>query len=379
MLIMLSKGLCIKGIKIFGALLVVLTTSVIASAYDVNDKLTINGTLTGVYQYGDYDIKGTNNKDGGAAILDLGVNFYPSDTDEFQITTSFAAGNGLNKNNPFSLVPYADDLEDNLKNINGRNRDYLLEAWYKHTFKLNEKTSLALTGGIIDSTRYIDDNAFANCETAQFMNQIFVNHKNVNLPSYDLGGALELNISNFSMRGVVMNTKFEDQEETFRNYDYYALQIGYSLETSMGDGNYRVYGFTTSKRFTDWDETGKARLKGIGISADQQLSPIIGVFVRAGWQDDAAVIDHEAIYSGGVNINGKLWGREKDEIGLGYAYLSGADDSDIDNTNAIESYIKFQLSEFNDISLDIQYIDDNLKHEDNRKGFIYGVRANAYF
>ena len=76
------------------------------------------------------------NKKGGSAVLDLGMNFHPTDNDEFQVTLSFAAGNGLNKNNPFSLVPYADDLEDNLKNINGRNRDYLLEAWYKHTFKL---------------------------------------------------------------------------------------------------------------------------------------------------------------------------------------------------------------------------------------------------
>jgi porin len=147
----------------------------------------------------------------------------------------------------------------------------------------------------------------------------------------------------------------------------------------MGDGNYRVYGFTTSKRFTDWDETGKARLQGIGISADQQLSPIIGVFVRAGWQDDAAVIDHQDIYSGGININGKLWGREKDEIGIGYAYLTGADDSDIDSTNAFETYARVNVSKFSDLTLDIQYINDNLKHEDNRKGFVYGVRANAYF
>lgn len=176
-----------------------------------------------------------------------------------------------------------------------------------------------------------------------------------------------------------MNTKYEAAEDDFKNYNYYALQVGYALDTALGKGNYRIYGFTTSRRFEDWDETGEDRLKGFGISLDQQLSSVVGVFVRAGWQDDAAVIDHQNAYSGGVNINGKLWGREKDEIGVGYAYLTGADKSDIDNTNAIESYVKFQISKFSDVSLDIQYIDDNLKHEDNRKGFIYGVRANAYF
>jgi len=369
-----SRCLVVKGIEILGALLLLVTTSVIASAYDVNEKISINSTLTGVYQYGDYDVKGVDNKDGGAVVLDLGANYHPSNTDEFQVLLSFAAGNGLNKNNPFSLVPYADDLEDDLKDINGRNRDYLLEAWYKHTFKFSEKVSLGITGGIIDATRYIDDNNFANCETSQFMNQIFVNNKNVNLPSYDIGGVAELNVSNLSIRGLMMNTENED-----RNYDYYALQLGYAIETPMGKGNYRLYGFTTSKSFENWDRTGKENLQGFGISADQQLSSIIGVFARLDWQNDAAVIDHQTAYSGGININGKLWGRENDEIGIGYAYLNGADNSNIDSTNAFETYAKFKISQFNDISFDIQYIDDNLKHDEDRKGFIYGVRVNAYF
>jgi hypothetical protein len=369
----------IVSVSCMVAVFVFLTTPLSLPAYDVNEKLSVEGMLTGVYQYADTDIDGTGAADRGSAALDLGVNFHPTKNDEFQVTLSFAAGNGLNYLNLFSLSPFANDLEDDLKDINGRNRDYLLLAWYKHTFKFNENTSLALTGGIIDATAYIDDNAFANCETRQFMNQIFVNHKNVNIPSYDIGGAAELNMSNFSIRWVFMNTKYEAAEDDFKNYNYYALQIGYALDTALGKGNYRVYCFTTSRRFQDWDETGEDSLKGIGISLDQELSSIVGVFARAGWQDDAAVIDHQNAYSGGLNINGKLWGREQDEIGLGYAYLTGTDKSDIDNTNVIESYIKFQLSKFSDVSLDVQYIDDNLRHEENRKGFIYGVRANAYF
>jgi hypothetical protein len=369
----------ISSLFFLACLLMIFAVPSIALSYDLNEKFAVEGTMTGVYQYGDFDVEGVDNADKGAVALDLGVNFHPTESDEFQVTLSFAAGNGLNSANPFSLTPYADDLEDDLKDINGRNRDYLLEAWYKHTFAFSETTSLAVTGGIIDSTAFIDDNAFANDEKTQFMNQIFVNHKNVNLPSYDLGAAMEFNISDFSIRGVAINSKFEAGDETFNNYNYYALQIGYALETALGKGNYRIFGFTTSKSFTDWDETGEESLQGVGISADQQLSSIIGVFARMSWQDDAAVIDHQDIYSGGININGKLWGREKDEIGIGYAYLTGADDSDIDSTDAFETYARVNVSKFSDITLDIQYIDDNLKHEDNRKGFIYGVRMNAYF
>ncbi len=348
-------------------------------AYDLNEKLSIEGTLTGVYQYGDLEIKRRDNAGRGVAVLDLGANFHPTDADEFQVTFSFASGNGLNYLNLFSLVPYADDLEDDLKDINGRNRDYLLEAWYKHTFSLSKDISLGITGGIIDATAYVDDNKYANCECTQFMNEAFVNHKNVNLPSYDLGGVIELNVSSLSIRALMMNSKFETDEDNFKNYDYYALQLGYTLKTSLGEGNYRVYGFLTSKSFRCWDGEDVDSLQGFGISADQQLSSIIGVFARVGWQNDAAIIEHEAVYSGGMNINGKLWGRENDEIALGYAYLIGADQADIDNTNAIEAYTKFKISDFSDITFDIQYIDDNMKRDEEQKGIIYGVRANAYF
>jgi len=348
-------------------------------AYDINDKFSLEGNLTGIYQYGNWNAEDIDDAGRGAAVLDLGANFHPADVDEFQVTLSFAAGNGLNNIAPFPVVPYADDIEDDLKNINGRNRDYLLEAWYKHTFNLSGNISLGITGGIIDSTAYIDDNKFANCESSQFMNEVFVNHKNVNLPSYDFGGVIELDIPNFSIRGLIMNTKYEAEEDVFRNYNYYALQIGYRLDTTFGEGNYRIYAFTTNNRFSCWDEGDEESLNGLGISSDQELSRIIGVFARVSWQDDSAVLDHDVLYSAGVNINGQLWGRESDELGIGYAYLDGACKADIDNTNAFEAYARFQLTAFSDITLDIQYMADNYKQTEDIDGFIYGVRVNAYF
>lgn len=356
-----------------------LAVPAIALSYDVNEKLAVEGTLTGVYQYGDFDVDDMDDADRGAIVFDLGVNFHPTKVDEFQVTLSYAAGNGLNSLNPFSLTPYADDLEDDLKDINGRNRDYLLEAWYKHTFQLSEDISLGITGGIIDATAYIDDNNYANCECSQFMNEAFVNHKNVNLPSYDIGGVVEFNISDISVRALAMNTKAEIKDGDFRNYNYFAGQIAYRLETPMGEGNYRLYGFTTNDRFESTKGGKQENLNGFGFSFDQQLGKILGAFVRLGWQDDKVVIDHDDVYSGGININGSLWGREKDEIGVAYAYLNGADKAEIDNTDAFEAYGKLQISDFSDITLDIQYINDNMKESDDRDGFIYGIRMNAYF
>jgi porin len=155
------------------------------------------------------------------------------------------------------------------------------------------------------------------------MNDIFVNSTLANLPSYDLGGVVELDVSNFSIRGLMMSSKTGSQDKGGKNYNYYSLQLGYKFDTSVGKGNYRIYGFTTNKRFQNWNETDEESLQCFGISADQKLSEIFGLFARLGWQDDDTQIDRNAVYPGGLNINGKLWGRENDELGLGYAYLNG--------------------------------------------------------
>ncbi len=346
-----------------------------ASAYDINEKLSIEGTLTGIYQYGDLDIEGVDEVDRGALLFDLGTNFHLTEKDEFQITLSFAAGNGLNYLELFSISPYADDLENDLKNINGRDRDYLLEAWYKHTFKFSESISLGLTGGIIDATAYIDDNNFANDEVAQFMNDTLVNNTLANLPSYDIGGVAELEMSNLSLKGLFMSSKNEEDSE----YNYYALQLAYKLNTNIGEGNYRIYAFTTNDKFTAWNGIDREKLMGVGISIDQQLSKNFGIFSRFGWQDDSAVIDHDQLYSAGIKLSGDLWGRNDDVLGVGYSYLNGADDGEIDNTNTFEAYAKFKISDFTDVTVDFQYISDNMKHYQDQDGLIYGLRLNAYF
>jgi hypothetical protein len=56
-----------------------------------------------------------------------------------------------------------------------------------------------------------------------------------------------------------------------------------------------------------------------------------------------------------------------------------ADKAEIDNTNPIETYAKFKISDFSDITVDVQYIKDDMKLGENQDGVIYGIRLNAYF
>jgi len=63
------------------------------------------------------------------------ISYNPTPSNEIFIKFGFPFDNGLNEGpSPFYLALWAATLEDDVKDINGRNRDYLLTAWYKHIF-----------------------------------------------------------------------------------------------------------------------------------------------------------------------------------------------------------------------------------------------------
>jgi len=261
-------------------------------------------------------------------------------------------------------------LEDDLKNINGRNRDYLLEAWYSHTFK-GEGWNLTLTGGIIDATAYIDDNEFANDEVSQFMNDVFVNNPLASLPSYDLGGVVEFNAGNVSLKGLVMNSKTDDGD----NYNYYSLQAGYSLETSFGTGNYRVYYWRTTKAFPASGE-GKNYLEGVGLSLDQKLGKRFGVFGRLGFNTHTSTGDLKAFYSGGLVVE-KL--PLKGQLGTGLAYSDGNKKvSGLKDATTAEVYYKIPVWKRAELTFDLQW-DKEIFEGQKLEATTYGVRFSVAF
>ena len=347
-----------------------------AYGYDITDQFSIGGVLAGAYQVQsvDDDLEDDNAGRGGLPFQPE-FSFRPTEKDEIFAKFGFAAGNGLNEISPFGWAPWAADLEDDVKDINGRNRDYLLTAWYKHTFQFGEGHSLGLTGGLIDATDYLDENAYSNDEYTQFMNEALVNGPNAFLPSYDLGGALEWEIGQFGVRGVAMNIGENDDGNS---YNFYGVQFGYTLNTSMGEGHYRVIGTGSSEDFLDPQGINKESRKCILLSFDQKFGEIIGGWLRFGRQDDEAAIHCESLYSGGIDISGKLWGRENDNIGIGYAFLNGGN-LDIDNTQVAEIYARFALNDYFAITPDVQYMRDQYVDGTDISGFIFGLRAAVEF
>jgi porin len=355
------------------------------SAYDVTDRFSVGGVLAGAYQHQELnDVAPPDDSLGrGAVVFQPEVSFLLTDSDELFAAFGFADGNALNDQVPFAVSPWAANLEADVKNINGRDRDYLLEGWYKHTFDLGQEHRLALTGGIIDATGFLDENAYANDEQTQFMNSALVNGPHVFLPSYDMGGAVEWENGPFTAKGVYMNVGQNDPATGDNNFNFYGAQVGYRIDTPMGEGNYRVLFDGTSEDFLD--PTGsrrESRLAGL-ISIDQQLGEHFGAWIRCGWQDDKAAVTYTAIYSGGVQINGTLFGRQDDAIGVGAAYLPGAEQpgQPIDTTHLAEAYWRIALHEYFALTLDAQYIADDYRpgFGEGPSGYILGARAVVEF
>ena len=340
---------------------------------DINEKLSADIAFSAVYQWADFSGNARGDTGKGSVATDIGLNFHPTDEDQLQLTFSFAAGNGLKKTfeeKGFLFMPNADDLEDDLKDINGRNRDYILEAWYMHTFK-GKDFSFSLTGGIIDATAYIDDNALANDELLQFMNDVFVNNPVASLPSYDLGGVAELDIGSLSLKGLVMNSKTDGG----RNYDYYALQAGFSSENPLGEGNYRVYYFRTTKDFPT-AEGNFDYLEGIGISLDQRVGKDLGLFGRFGINTHTETGDLREFYSGGAVI-GNL--PLKGELGIGIAHSVGNKKiSSLKGATTGELYYKIALNGYAFLTFDLQR--DREEFEDETlQATTFGIRLTAFF
>ncbi|MBT3256610.1 MAG: porin [Deltaproteobacteria bacterium] len=368
-----------------GCLLTVLGIFVLPGngfGYEINDKLSIGGVMAGIGQYQSIsDAPGFENEGRGPLLFEPEINYTPTDNDQLFAKFGFGAGNGLDAKgqSPFVISPWGGNVQDDYKDINGRNRDYLLTAWYKHTFNFSTDHTLGITGGIIDATDYMDENAFANDEYTQFMNQALINGPNAFLPSYDFGAAIEWGLGGFSVKGVAMAMGSNGEEGAFDEpYNFYGMQFAYAVDFGLGEGNYRLIVETTSSDFSNVAGTKKEGLSCAMISFDQQLGEALGAWIRFGWQDDKAAVHYESVYSGGLNISGNLWGREHDNIGIGYAYLIGGN-RDVDHTDVFEVYGRFALNGIFAVTGDVQYMKDSIAAGDSPKGWIFGLRITAEF
>jgi len=234
---------------------------------------------------------------------------------------------------------------------------------------------MTTTVGLIDATDYLDDNVYANDEDSQFMNEALVNGPNAFLPSYDPGGALELETGQWSLIGVAMRIG-EDSDDS--HFGFYGGQLAYRPSTPLGPGAYRILVAGSSEDILDPDGNASERRTALLLSFDQRLGPGLGAFLRVGWQNETADAGYRAIYSGGLDIGGIGWSRERDNIGLAYAYLD-AGSGGLRRSQVAELYYRWVFDDRLALTADLQYMRDEPHAGVATAGLILGSRFVVEF
>jgi hypothetical protein len=246
----------------------------------------------------------------------------------------------------------------------------LIEAWYEHYFK---SMPLTLTFGKLDATAYIDANDYANDECTQFLGGIFKNSPVIEFPDDNSAGVRArfepVDFLDIEFAAVDANDGWED---IFNNI-FFAGQLNFKPNLFNHSGNYRVYGWLNDKDHIKWSNSAETKEKGygFGLSFDQELNDVLGIFARYGWQNPkvyASGTDFslEQAWSAGIQLSGSLWGRSDDFLGLAFGRVIPSDDYKAAGTNLkadpenhLEAYYNFRVNDYLSISPDIQVIWDS--------------------
>lgn len=289
------------------------------------------------------------------------------------------------------------------------------ELWYQHCFFDKQ---LIVTAGKLDPANYLDQNEYAFNECTQFLGRIFRNSPAIEWPNDNTLGAsiaiapeimpyLVVNASYFNANNTyhdIFDKPFISSELTFNP----AKAFGYNEE--MWGGNYRIYwwynGLDHSKLAAQ-GETASSSTKetntGFGLSFDQKITDVFGVFSRLGWEKhDIDIVSTnpnaaplEGMWSLGFQMTGKYWKREDDILAfaIGQALPSKKyKDSEAALTAGaggaaeghFEAYYNCKVTKNLAISPDFQWIwnPHGVNHGylgDADTIFVYGMRAQLDF
>ncbi len=299
-------------------------------------------------------------------------------------------GQGDGLNNDLSLFsPVNFDAADTASH------PLVTEVWYEHYFYDNQ---LTVTGGKLYVPNYLDANEYANDETAQFIGSMFRNSPAIDLPD-DNGLGLRCNISpevmDFLEFELVWMEENADWEDVF-DHPFLSAQFNFmpakafDYDEEMWGGNYRMYVWYNGGdhiRLEDAEKT-KERNYGFGLSCDQKITDIFGVFGRFGWQDPR-VSTLEYHWSMGFQMTGSYWNRDEDVVAIAVGQaIPGSEYGDAgnphDNETHLETYYALKLNDYLTLSPDLQMIWNpngvgNKDDGDNDPIFVYGVRGQVGF
>ncbi|MFA5146854.1 MAG: carbohydrate porin [Candidatus Omnitrophota bacterium] len=287
------------------------------------------------------------------------------------------------------------------------------ELWYEHY--LFDK-QVAITAGKMDPANYIDQNEYAHDETTQFLGRIFKQNPAIEWPDDNTLGARLIIAPEFLPYMSLESTYFDADNDWESVFDrpFVSAQLNlkpsriFNIDPEQWDGNYRLYWWLdgrahhklVAKDEPTTEEREKEMNTGFGLSCDQMITDVFGIFGRFGWQIPYLELvttspnsaPAEASWSAGLQMTGKYWNREDDILAFGVGQVfpsSHYKDSGVEGTGGaseghFETYYRCQVLKWLAISPDFQVIWNprGVNHGylgDDDAIFVYGMRGQLDF
>jgi hypothetical protein len=365
---------------------------------ELEEKKTfeIHGGLVGFYQGGTAgNIEGENvgNPSQPGIAGDLQATFRPPvaffENGRFFVRLHAGEGKGADDKLGGKLFANLNTIADNSNDLQTDfdKAFWLAEAYYAHALFDGK---LAFVVGKTEPVVFIDNNAFANNPSSQFVGKPFVNNPVLNCEDQlaPLAAASLSPIEGISITALAVSSSFPNAaNETTQKSIYdrvfdqplFAAQLAYSPKFGELQGNYRLYFWDATYDHVNGAGDTSSNGFGVGISLDQQVTDRLGLFARLAYSDKNAY-DVDWFWSVGVNLKGLFPSRDKDEVGIGLAGLKGSVAPDNDGTEFhTEVYYRIVLTENIAVSPDIQYVANPLGNSHNDGVFAGMVRLEFSF
>ena len=248
-----------------------------------------------------------------------------------------------------------------------------------------------------------DGSAYANDETAQFLNSALVNNSMIPFPAFGLGVIVHYSPVEWWYASVgVIDAQADGRgagfRTTFHGEDYflYTFETGVTpqLDSAKGplQGAYRAGFWNDPQPKANSDGSKKYRDDvGFYLSCDQLLvkenadaddSQGLGVFFRFGYADGKRN-DITNFWSIGFQYQGLLDGRDDDVLGLGFAQGIFSNSADMtytdDYESVVELYYNAQVTPWLNVSPSAQYISNPGGDKSVSDAVVLGVRAQMAF
>jgi high affinity Mn2+ porin len=201
---------------------------------------------------------------------------------------------------------------------------------------------LTLTVGKLSAKDIFDRNAYANDPRTEFLNWSLMANGAWDYPADALGfmpgAALEWNASTFAVRaGTFLVPRYANGvslDQSFTRSWSTVVEVEHRHQLGERPGAVRGLAFVTQAQMGNYAATvnnpafGGSLLAtrawrhkaGGGVNLEQEITPSLGAFLRAGWNDGQnqtwMFTDIDRSASAGLSLKGAAWHRADDTLGL---------------------------------------------------------------